>query len=88
LRRAGGRQTTAVLDGAGTRQYHFACMAETILCLDPDVKPPEYRVPRGRSGIGSQSALDTLLQDLERIRRAKEAYGELPMRADQQQLRF
>ena len=46
--------------------------------LDPDVKPPYYRVPRGRSGVGSESALKTLLNDLERIRRAKEAYGDLP----------
>jgi hypothetical protein len=46
--------------------------------LDPEVKPPEYRVPRGRSGVGSDSALKTLLADLERIRRAKEAYGDLP----------
>ena len=48
--------------------------------LDPEVKPPEYRVPRGRSGVGAESALNTLLSDLERIRRAKEAYGELPAR--------
>jgi hypothetical protein len=48
---------------------------------DPDVKPPEYRVPRGRSGVGSESALQTLLADLERVRRAKEAYGDLPPRA-------
>lgn len=48
--------------------------------LDPEVKPPEYRVPRGRSGYGSQSALQTLLNDLERVRRAKEAYGDLPPR--------
>lgn len=48
--------------------------------LDPDVKPPHYRVPRGRSGVGSESALKTLLDDLERIRRAKEAYGDLPSR--------
>jgi hypothetical protein len=47
---------------------------------DPDVKPPEYRVPRGRSGTGSKSALDQLLSDLERIRRAKAYYGELPQR--------
>jgi hypothetical protein len=46
--------------------------------FDAEVKPPEYRVPRGRSGHGSQSALQTLLNDLERIRRAKEAYGEGP----------
>jgi hypothetical protein len=51
--------------------------------LDPDVKPPEYRVPRGRSGHGSQSALQTLLNDLDRIRRAKEAYGDLPPKQGQ-----
>jgi len=50
---------------------------ERILHLDPEVKPPEYRVPRGRSGVGSRSALETLLSDQERIRRAKEAYSEL-----------
>ena len=48
--------------------------------LDPEVKPPDFRVPRGRSGEGSDSALKTLLNDLERIRRAKEAYGELSRR--------
>lgn len=52
-------------------------MEERILFLDPEVKPPEYRVPRGRSGVGAQSALDTLLADLERIRKAKEAYAQL-----------
>lgn len=52
-------------------------MQEPILFLDPEVKPPEYRVPRGRSGVGAQSALETLLADLERIRRAKEAYTQL-----------
>jgi hypothetical protein len=52
-------------------------MHEHILFLDPEVKPPEFRVPRGRSGIGSQSALETLLSDQERIRRAKEAYFQL-----------
>ena len=52
-------------------------MHEEPLFLDPDVKPPEYRVPRGRSGVGAQSALDTLVADLERVRRAKEAYGQL-----------
>ncbi|MBI5276790.1 MAG: hypothetical protein HY854_10045 [Burkholderiales bacterium] len=46
--------------------------------LDPEVKPPDYRVPRGRSGVGSDSALRTLLNDLDRVRRAKEAYGDLP----------
>ena len=55
-------------------------MSQTSHFPDPDVKPPEYRVPRGRSGVGAQSALDTLLGDLERIRRAKEAYGDLPIR--------
>lgn len=54
-----------------------------VPALDPEVKPPEYRVPRGRSGYGSQSALLTLLGDLERIRRAKEAYGDLPRRHDE-----
>jgi hypothetical protein len=55
---------------------------------DPEVRPPEYRVPRGRSGVGAQSALDTLLQDLERIRRAKEAYGDLPIHGPVPQFRF
>lgn len=55
---------------------------------DPDVKPPEYRVPRGRSGIGAQSALETLLKDLERIRRAKEAYGDMPLQHEGWQFRF
>ncbi len=45
---------------------------------DPDVRPPDYRVPRGRSGIGARSALQQLLKDLERVRRAKEYYGDLP----------
>lgn len=52
-------------------------MEEPILFLDPEVKPPHYRVPRGRSGVGAQSALETLMSDLERIRQAKEAYGQL-----------
>jgi hypothetical protein len=56
-------------------------MSAKPLELDPDVKPPDYRVPRGRSGHGSNSALRTLLHDLERVRRAKEAYGDLPRRA-------
>lgn len=56
--------------------------------LDPEVKPPEYRVPRGRSGVGAQSALETLLRDLERIRRAKEAYGDLPPRHPDQWFKF
>lgn len=63
-------------------------MPERIVFLDPEVKPPEYRVPRGRSGVGAQSALETLLQDLERIRRAKEAYGEVPRGSDELQFRF
>lgn len=63
-------------------------MQDRIAYLDPEVKPPEYRVPRGRSGIGAQSALDTLLKDLERVRRAKEAYGELSRAPDQAQFRF
>jgi hypothetical protein len=58
-------------------------MAKKSPHLDPDVKPPYYRVPRGRSGIGADSALKTLLNDLERIRRAKEAYGDLPPRSTQ-----
>ncbi len=45
---------------------------------DPEVKPPEYRVPRGRSGNGALSALEQLLRDAERVRRAKEFYGDLP----------
>jgi hypothetical protein len=53
-------------------------MAVNRPALDPDVKPPDYRVPRGRSGLGAQSALMTLLNDLERVRRAREAYGDLP----------
>lgn len=57
------------------------------LVPDPEVKPPEYRVPRGRSGHGSKSALETLLKDLERIRRAKEAYGDLPPPAAQRPVR-
>jgi hypothetical protein len=61
---------------------------DPIPFLDPEVKPPEYRVPRGRSGVGAQSALDILLQDLERIRRAKEAYGEPPQRPEMLQFRF
>ena len=63
-------------------------MVDPIPYLDPEVKPPEYRVPRGRSGVGAQSALDTLLRDLERIRRAKEAYGEVPRRPENWQFRF
>ena len=61
---------------------------DAIPFLDPEVKPPEYRVPRGRSGVGAQSALEILLQDLERIRRAKEAYGEPPQRPETLQFRF
>jgi hypothetical protein len=52
-------------------------MQEPILFLDPEVKPPDFRVPRGRSGVGSQSALDQLTADMERIRRAKEVYAQL-----------
>jgi hypothetical protein len=54
-----------------------AAMQQPILYLDPEVKPPDYRVPRGRSGCGAQSALETLLKDLERIREAREAYSQL-----------
>jgi hypothetical protein len=52
-------------------------MQERILFLDPEVKPPEFRVPRGRSGVGAQSALEVLVSDLERIRLAREAYNQL-----------
>lgn len=58
-------------------------MPDRTVYLDPEVKPPEYRVPRGRSGHGARSALEVLLKDLERIRRAKEAYGDVPRRVDQ-----
>ena len=61
---------------------------EPISYLDLEVRPPEYRVPRGRSGVGAQSALETLLNDLERIRRAKEAYGDLPSAQEKWQFRF
>lgn len=54
---------------------------ESIPWRDPEVRPPEYRVPRGRSGVGAAAALATLLADLERIRRAKEAYGDVPRRS-------
>lgn len=63
-------------------------MPDRIVYLDPEVKPPEYRVPRGRSGVGSKSALETLLKDLERIRQAKEAYGEPRSGFDLSQFRF
>jgi len=63
-------------------------MPERIVYLDPEVKPPEYRVPRGRSGVGAQSALETLLKDLERIRRAREAYGDAPRANEHLQFRF
>ena len=63
-------------------------MLDHIAYLDPEVRPPEYRVPRGRSGVGAQSALDTLLKDLERVRRAREAYGDLPRPAEKWQFRF
>ena len=63
-------------------------MPDRIVFLDPEVKPPEYRVPRGRSGEGSKSALETLLSDLERIRRAKEAYGDVFRRYERSQFLF
>jgi hypothetical protein len=63
-------------------------MQDRIAFPDPEVKPPEYRVPRGRSGIGASTALETLLQDLERVRRAKEACGDLPLRPEHLQFRF
>ena len=63
-------------------------MPDRIPFLDPEVKPPEYRVPRGRSGVGAQSALDTLAKDLERIRLARQAYGDLPHSFETLQLRF
>jgi hypothetical protein len=63
-------------------------MPDRIAYLDPEVKPPDYRVPRGRSGTGAESALETLLNDLERIRRAREAYGEMPPATQAQQFRF
>lgn len=63
-------------------------MTDRIRYLDPEVRPPEYRVPRGRSGVGSETALETLLSDMERIRRAKEAYGEPVERTPNWQLRF
>ena len=61
---------------------------DPIPFLDPEVKPPEYRVPRGRSGHGSKSALETLLKDIDRVQRAKEAYGEPPQRQETLQFRF
>lgn len=63
-------------------------MSEPQFLPDPEVKPPEYRVPRGRSGVGARSALETLLSDLERIRRAREAHGDLPAPTEGLQLRF
>jgi hypothetical protein len=57
-------------------------MSQSIPYLDPEVKPPDYRVPRGRSGTGARSALETLLKDIDRVQRAKEAYGDLPKRPD------
>lgn len=75
-------------EGSLTLQRKPEAMPDRIVFLDPEVKPPEYRVPRGRSGIGAQSALETLLKDLERIRRAKEAYGELPRQPEHWQFRF
>ncbi|WP_299760830.1 hypothetical protein [Ramlibacter sp.] len=44
---------------------------------EPELKPPEFRVPRGRSGVGANSALETWVGDVQRIQRAKAAYGEL-----------
>lgn len=73
---------------ATIRPLQYQAMPDRIVYLDPDVKPPEYRVPRGRSGVGAQSALETLLKDLERVRLAKEAYGDLPRRAETLQFRF
>lgn len=63
-------------------------MPDRIKTLDPEVRPPEYRVPRGRSGVGAETALETLLSDMERIRRAKEAYGEPADPSRQWQFRF
>jgi hypothetical protein len=63
-------------------------MHERIATLDPEVRPPQYRVPRGRSGVGAKSALETLLKDLERIRRAREAYGDVPQAGDRLLYRF
>jgi hypothetical protein len=53
---------------------------EPSLQPDPEVKPPDYRVPRGRSGAGASSAFLQLMKDLERVQRAKEYYGDLPPR--------
>ena len=36
----------------------------------------------------AQTALETLLRDLERVRLAREAYGDLPAASEQQQFRF
>ena len=63
-------------------------MQNRIEYLDPEVRPPEYRVPRGRSGVGAETALETLLSDMERIRRAKEAYGDPGDRLESWQFRF
>jgi hypothetical protein len=63
-------------------------MPDRTLLPDPEVRPPEYRVPRGRSGVGAQSALDTLVKDLERIRLARQAHGDLPRAIEGLQLRF
>lgn len=52
--------------------------------FDPEVKPPEFRVPRGRSGVGATSALETWVNDMQRIQRAKAAYGELYSQKDRQ----
>ena len=63
-------------------------MPDRLPTLDPEVKPPDYRVPRGRSGVGAESALETLMKDLERVRKAREACGELPDAIDSRQFRF
>lgn len=74
--RAGRRWRPAA--GAANMASHLsAAMQDRIVFLDPEVKPPDYRVPRGRSGVGARSALETLLSDLERIRKAKEGYAQL-----------
>ncbi|WP_298932011.1 hypothetical protein [uncultured Ramlibacter sp.] len=54
--------------------------AQPLLLPDTEVLPPAYRVPRGRSGNGALSALEQLLSDFERVRKAKEFYGDLTKR--------